>query len=174
MWKTDFLFKAMFTMGVLMGGTMANADPDLDAAIAKARKEYDSALGGHDVGLQNARKIRLAVLQAKANEKTVRSGPAVEMPPLAKELNCVACHAIDHKVVGPAWQDVANKYTGAGVTTYTYQGKQYPLIEGLVMKVSKGGSGNWGSMPMPANDPTGVKKDKIRELVEFEQSLARR
>jgi cytochrome c len=97
---------------------------------------------------------------------------AVDMPPLAKELNCVACHAIDHKVVGPAWRDVANRYTGKGVTTYTYRGKEYPLIEGLVMKVSKGGSGNWGSMPMPANDLSGAKRSKIEELVRFEQSLA--
>ncbi|OIR19222.1 cytochrome c-552 precursor [mine drainage metagenome] len=97
---------------------------------------------------------------------------AVDMPPLAKELNCVACHAIDHKVVGPAWRDVANRYTGKGVKTFTYKGQEYPLIEGLVMKVSKGGSGNWGSMPMPANDLSGAKKAQITELVKFEQSLA--
>ena len=103
---------------------------------------------------------------------------AVDMPPEAKELNCVACHAIDHKVVGPAWQDVAKKYHGQAKYKYSSTGsnaanaKEYPLIDGLVMKVSKGGSGNWGSMPMPANDPSGAKKDKIRKLVEFEQSLA--
>lgn len=97
---------------------------------------------------------------------------AEEMPALAKELNCTACHAIDHKVVGPAWRDVANRYTGKGVKTFTYRGKEYPLIEGLVMKVSKGGSGNWGSMPMPANDLGGAKRAKILELVQFEQSLA--
>jgi cytochrome c len=100
------------------------------------------------------------------------SAQAVDMPPLAKKLNCTACHAIDHKVVGPAWQDVANRYTGKGVKTYVYKGKEYPLIEGLVLKVSKGGAGNWGSMPMPANDLTGTKRNEIRQLVEFEQSLA--
>ena len=97
---------------------------------------------------------------------------AEEMPALAKKLNCTACHAIDKKVVGPAWRDVAKKYTGSGFTKYTYKGKEYPLIEGLVMKVSQGGSGNWGTMPMPANDPTGAKKAEITELVKFEQSLA--
>ena len=99
---------------------------------------------------------------------------AVDMPPLAKKLNCVACHAIDHKVVGPAWKDVAEKYTGRGVKTFTYNGKTYPLIEGLVEKVSKGGSGNWGAMPMPANEPSGAHKKEITELVEFEQGLARK
>lgn len=102
------------------------------------------------------------------------SAYAVEMPPLAHKLNCVACHAIDHKVVGPAWKDVAERYTGKGVKTFTYNGKEYPLIEGLVLKVSKGGSGNWGSMPMPANDPSGARKKEITELVEFEQSLAKK
>lgn len=94
---------------------------------------------------------------------------AIDMPELAKKLNCTACHAVDRKIVGPAWKDVAKKYHGQ--TTYTYNGKEYPLIEGLVMKVSKGGSGNWGTMPMPANDPSGTKQAQITELVNFEQSL---
>ncbi len=102
------------------------------------------------------------------------SAMAVEMPPMAHTLHCTTCHAIDHKVVGPAWKDVAERYTGHGVTTYTYNGKTYPLIEGLVMKVSRGGSGNWGSMPMPANDPSGTHKKEITELVQFEQGLAKK
>ena len=98
------------------------------------------------------------------------SALATDMPPLAKKNNCVACHAIDHKVVGPAWMDVSKKYKNA--TTYTYKGKEYPLLEGLIMKVSHGGSGNWGSVPMPANSPA-VKDADIRELVKFELSLAK-
>jgi cytochrome c551/c552 len=98
---------------------------------------------------------------------------AIEMPPLARQLNCNACHAIDHKIVGPAWKDVADRYTGQGIKTYVYDNKEYPLIEGLVMKVSKGGAGNWGTMPMPANDPKGVKQKEITELIKFEQSLAK-
>ncbi|HEY5995024.1 MAG TPA: c-type cytochrome, partial [Gallionellaceae bacterium] len=58
---------------------------------------------------------------------------AADMPPEAKELNCVACHAIDKKVVGPAWAEVGKKYNGA--TEFDYNGKKYPLVEGLVMKV---------------------------------------
>jgi cytochrome c len=94
---------------------------------------------------------------------------AEDLPPEAKELNCVACHAIDKKIVGPAWRDVGKKYKGA--TEFEYNGKKYPLVEGLVLKVSKGGSGHWGSMPMPANDPSGAKKAKIEKLVHFELSL---
>ncbi len=97
---------------------------------------------------------------------------AAEMPPAAKKLGCIACHAIDKKIVGPAWKDVAEKYTGHGVKKFKYNGKEYPLIQGLVMKVSNGGSGNWGPVPMPPNDPNGLHKAEITELVKFEQGLA--
>lgn len=93
------------------------------------------------------------------------------MPPLAHKNNCVACHAINTRVVGPAWRDVAEKYKGA--KTYLYRGKEYPLLDGLVMKVSQGGAGNWGSMPMPPNDPSGSKKAEITELVKFVLGLAK-
>ncbi len=116
----------------------------------------------------------VAGIVAAAGWVAAGSAMAVDMPPMAHKLNCTTCHAIDHKVVGPAWKDVAERYTGKGVKTYTYNGKTYPLIEGLVMKVSKGGSGNWGTMPMPANDPGGLHKKEITELVEFEQGLARK
>ncbi len=96
---------------------------------------------------------------------------AAEMPPLAKELNCIACHTIDKKLVGPAWKDVSAKYKDA--TEFDYNGKKYPLAEGLALKVSKGGSGHWGTMPMPANDPNGAKKEKIDQLVTFILGLAK-
>jgi cytochrome c len=93
----------------------------------------------------------------------------IKMPDLARKLNCTACHDTERKVVGPAWKEVAKKYHGQA--TYVYKGKEYPLIDGLVMKVSQGGAGNWGSMPMPPNDPSGVRKSEITELIKFEQSL---
>ena len=90
------------------------------------------------------------------------SALAADMPPLAKKMNCTACHAIDKKIVGPGWQDVANKYKGdAGAR------------EALMVKVSKGGSGTWGKMPMPANDAAGKKQKEIGELVDFIIGLAK-
>ncbi len=84
------------------------------------------------------------------------SAAAVDMPATAKKLNCTACHAIDKKVVGPAWKAVSDKYKGdAGAEAK------------LITKVSKGGGGVWGSMPMPANDPSGTKQTEIKELVKF-------
>jgi cytochrome c551/c552 len=96
---------------------------------------------------------------------------AEDMPALAKKNNCTACHSVDKKVVGPAWMDVSKKYKGAA--NFEYNGKQYPLMEGLMMKVSKGGSGHWGSMPMPANDASGTKQSEIKELVTFILGLAK-
>ncbi len=57
---------------------------------------------------------------------------------LAKKGNCVACHTVDKKVVGPAFKDVAAKYRGD-------TGAEARLME----KIAKGGSGVWGAMMMP-------------------------
>lgn len=57
---------------------------------------------------------------------------------LAKKKNCFACHALDKKVVGPAWRDVAAKYRADG-------GSQAYLE----VKMIKGGKGVWGSVAMP-------------------------
>jgi cytochrome c551/c552 len=95
-------------------------------------------------------------LMVAAGLMVAGSAMATDMPPLAKKNNCTACHAIDKKVVGPAWAEVAKKYKG-----------QADAEAKLVTKVSKGGSGVWGSMPMPANDPAGTKQADIKELVKF-------
>jgi cytochrome c len=59
---------------------------------------------------------------------------------LAKAKNCMTCHAVDSKVVGPGFQEIAAKYAG-----------QKDAQAKLVVKVIKGGSGVWGPIPMPAN-----------------------
>jgi cytochrome c len=59
---------------------------------------------------------------------------------LLKKSGCTACHAIDKKVVGPAYVEVAAKYKGDA-------GAPAKLME----KVKKGGSGVWGQVPMPPN-----------------------
>jgi cytochrome c len=119
--------------------------------------------------LERSMKFIIVSMVATASLIVAGGAMAIDMPELAKKLNCTACHAVDKKIVGPSWKDVAKKYHGQ--TKYTYNGKEYPLIEGLVMKASKGGSGSWGVMPMPANDPSGTKQAEITELINFEQSL---
>ena len=89
---------------------------------------------------------------------------AIEMPQSAKEIGCPNCHAIDHKVVGPAWMDVSKRYRE--------KRNDQAFFDQLVKKVSKGGHGNWGDVPMVANDPVGTKHDKIVELVKFVLALS--
>ena len=78
---------------------------------------------------------------------------------LAQKNNCLACHKIDEKLVGPAWRDVAKKYKGVAGIEHK-----------LVIIVSTGGVGHWGDMPMPAMAPA-VKEEDIRALVQFVLSL---
>ena len=59
---------------------------------------------------------------------------------LAQKKNCMACHAVDKKLVGPAYRDVAAKYA-----------KDKDAVKKLAEKIVKGGSGVWGPVPMPAN-----------------------
>ncbi|MBW8317350.1 MAG: c-type cytochrome [Hydrogenophaga sp.] len=68
------------------------------------------------------------------------SAPAMADEALAKSKNCMACHAVDKKLVGPAYKDVAKKYAGNA-----------KAADMLAEKVVKGGSGVWGAIPMPAN-----------------------
>ena len=74
---------------------------------------------------------------------------------LAKKSGCLACHAVDKKVVGPSWKDVAGKNDGR---------------DALIEKVKKGGKGNWtdvtGGVPMPPYSPRVADAD-IEKLVDF-------
>jgi cytochrome c len=65
-------------------------------------------------------------------------GAAHASADLAKSKNCLACHAVDKKLVGPAFKDVAARYTQKDVAQ-------------LAATIRKGGAGKWGPIPMPAN-----------------------
>jgi cytochrome c len=79
------------------------------------------------------------------------SSPAFANAELAQKKNCMACHAVDKKLVGPAYKDIAAKYAG-----------QKDAVAKLSEKVIKGGSGAWGQIPMPAN---AVTPDEAKTLV---------
>ncbi|HCY15115.1 MAG: cytochrome C' [Curvibacter sp. GWA2_64_110] len=68
------------------------------------------------------------------------TAPAFADQALATSKNCMACHAVDKKLVGPAFKDVAAKYKG-----------DKSAADKLAAKVIKGGAGVWGPVPMPAN-----------------------
>ncbi len=71
---------------------------------------------------------------------TCVTAPAFADQALATAKNCMACHAVDKKLVGPSYKDVAKKYAG-----------QKDAADKLALKIIKGGSGVWGAVPMPAN-----------------------
>ena len=76
--------------------------------------------------------------------------PAMADLQLATAKNCMACHAVDKKLVGPSFKDIAAKYAG-----------QADAAGKLEAKVLKGGAGVWGPVPMPANTqvtPADAKK----------------
>ena len=71
---------------------------------------------------------------------TTLAAPAMADEALAKAKNCMACHAVDKKLVGPSYKDVAKKYAGDA-----------KAADALATKIMKGGAGVWGAIPMPAN-----------------------
>ncbi len=88
----------------------------------------------------------LGVASARANEA------------LAQSSHCLSCHAIDKKVVGPAFRDVARRYAG-----------QPGAAQGLAAKVIAGGNGAWGVVYMPANKT--ITPAQARVLVDWVLSL---
>ena len=89
---------------------------------------------------------------------TLAAAPALASEELAKKHACTACHAIDKKVVGPGYKEVAAKYKG--------NAKAEAL---LVEKVKKGGVGTWGQVPMPPN--TSVPDADVKALVKWVLAL---
>ncbi len=96
-------------------------------------------------------KARLFVFVAVA---ALTSNAAMASADLAKSKNCMACHAVANKVLGPAYKDVATKYAG-----------QKDAEDKLTQKVLKGGSGVWGAVPMPANPQ--VSEAEARTIVKW-------
>jgi cytochrome c len=78
--------------------------------------------------------------------------PAMADQALATSKNCMACHAIATKLVGPSYKDVAAKYAG-----------DKSAADKLATKVIKGGVGAWGQIPMPANPQ--VSEAEAKKLV---------
>jgi cytochrome c len=83
---------------------------------------------------------------------TIAAAPAFANPELAQKKACTACHAVDKKVIGPAFKDVAAKYAG-----------DKEAVDKLAKKVQKGGTGVWGTAVMPANPQ--VSDAEAKQLV---------
>ena len=95
--------------------------------------------------------VMIALVSAAAS-------PAFANPELAQKKNCMACHAVDKKLVGPSYKEVATKYAG-----------QKDAVDKLAQKVIKGGAGVWGPVPMPANAQ--VNDAEAKQLVQWVMTL---
>ena len=78
------------------------------------------------------------------------AAPALADLALAISKNCMACHAVDKKLVGPSYKDVAAKYKA-----------DKTAADKLATKIIKGGSGVWGPIPMPSNPQVNEADAKI-------------
>ena len=96
-------------------------------------------------------------LMAAAGMLTIGTTQAADdAEALAKSKNCLSCHAVDKKIVGPAYKEVAKKYTAADEAM-------------LAEKVIKGSKGVWGPVPMPPNPS--VSPEEANKLAKWILSL---
>lgn len=102
--------------------------------------------------------MKLSLSLTVAAIAAAASLPAFASQELAQKKNCMACHALDKKLVGPSYKDVAKKYAG-----------QKDAADKLAVKVIKGGSGVWGAVPMPANPQ--VSEAEAKQLVQWVLSV---
>lgn len=86
------------------------------------------------------------------------AAPAMADEALAKAKNCMACHAVDKKLVGPSYKDVATKFA-----------KDPGAVAMLAERIQKGSSGVWGAVPMPPN--ANVNADEAKKLATWVMSL---
>ncbi|MEK6262997.1 MAG: c-type cytochrome [Planctomycetota bacterium] len=86
-------------------------------------------------------KIAFAVYAAVAGVAFTATGDATANEELAKKYNCLACHSVEQKVVGPSYKDIAKKYANDASAAKTLEGK-----------VKGGSTGVWGPVPMPPNN----------------------
>ncbi len=99
--------------------------------------------------------FKIALILALA---TAAAAPAFANADLAQAKSCLACHAVDKKLVGPSYKDVAAKYAG-----------QKDAAAMLATKIQKGGVGAWGQVPMPANPQ--VSADEAKTLAAWVLSI---
>jgi cytochrome c len=111
-------------------------DCPVNAALASQLPDY--AQGAH--GDLAAQQRTVGTRAAGGAQQAAAAAPASDMTQLAGQKSCLACHAVDKRIVGPSFKEVATRYKGEA-------GAEAKLIE----KLKRGGSGAWGQVPMPPN-----------------------
>ena len=98
--------------------------------------------------------VPIALLATAALAISGQAAAAADGEAIAKAKGCFSCHALDKKLVGPAYKDVAAKYKGDA---------KAPAA--LAAKIKAGGKGAWGEMPMPPNNVTDDEAKKLAAWV---------
>lgn len=97
-------------------------------------------------------RIAIVALALSVNVAMASDGGLKEAETLMKSKNCFTCHAIDKKIVGPAFNDVSAKYTEED-------------IPALVEKIMRGTKGTWGPIPMPPNPVTAEQAEAAVKFI---------
>lgn len=97
--------------------------------------------------------VAAATPAAADNSGDIKKGEA-----LVSKSDCLACHKVDAKVLGPSYKDVAAKYPNNAGT-----------ISQLASKIKKGGSGVWGAVPMSPHPA--LSDDDAKAMVRYILSL---
>jgi cytochrome c len=84
----------------------------------------------------------------------VAAGHATASQAISTQAGCAVCHAVDKKVIGPSWHDIAAKYKG-----------QANAVTMLSDKVRKGGTGVWGTLPMAPTDAKKISDADLKAVV---------
>jgi cytochrome c len=82
------------------------------------------------------------------------SAGAVTPEMLLAQAGCSMCHALDHKIIGPSYHDIALRYVADGAASSK-----------LADKVRSGGRGSWGPVDMPPTDPKKLSDAQIKTVV---------
>ena len=127
---------------------------DVSARLLLSSQQKAVKLTVNKIMESDMKRILVAVIALGA----MFSNAAFASEQLAKEKNCLACHAVDNKLVGPGYKEVAAKYKG-----------DKSAEDKLAQKIMKGGSGVWGQIPMPANPQ--VSAAEAKTLVKWVLSL---
>jgi len=122
-----------------------NKTKDANARLLLSSQQKALKLTVNKIMESDMKRILVAVIALGA----MFSNAAFASEQLAREKNCLACHAVDNKLVGPGYKEVAAKYKG-----------DKSAEDKLAQKIMKGGSGVWGQIPMPANPQVSAAEAK--------------
>lgn len=140
-----FSFYAFLTACGGNSGNTENSDTAAASDMAAATKQTEADTNVNDIGTNRA-------------EGSAPSGAYAKGAQLISQSDCLTCHKEDTKIIGPSYQEVAEKYQANDAN-----------IKDLASKIIKGGSGVWGDIPMTPHPA--VSEDDAGEMVKYILSL---